>query len=91
MNIPQVGDFIRVNEWSGVICGVFFEWGDAENPMLEILFIKNIFKGQLPEFHRWADLEPHTVPATRGMIDQEIGSLRYTLAARLTKFQPEAT
>lgn len=83
---PPKGSYIRVNCWNGIVRNVFVN-GDENNPVLEIAFVKCLFRGQPAEFHRWKDLAPHTVASSSEMLNQEIALLRTALETRLLEFQ----
>ncbi|MFH0938220.1 MAG: hypothetical protein V1899_02930 [Planctomycetota bacterium] len=70
--IPSVGDYVRVNVWNGVVRAVFRVEGAPDNPFVEIEFVKNIFKGQPSETHRWLDLAPHTATVSWQALLNEI-------------------
>lgn len=84
-NIPHPGDLIRVNIWNGLVKNVYVN-GDRDNPVIEILFAKDIFKSQAAEFHRWQDLAPHTITSTPELLAQEIATLKTALETRLHEF-----
>ncbi len=75
MNLPNKGDYIRVNIWTGIVKNIYL--ADAgRSPMLEIEFAKNCYKNQKPEFHSWEELEPHTRVSSAEELKDEIAMLK---------------
>ena len=83
---PAKSSIVKVACWNGIVMNIYLN-GDAENPVVEILFAKNVFRGQQSEYHRWASLSDHTEVSTSQALVQEIDNLTTALETRISEFQ----
>jgi hypothetical protein len=83
--IPSAGEIVKVNCWNGIVRNVYTN-GDANNPVVEIQFAKNVFRGQSSEYHKWLTLQDSTTRSSRELLEQEIKDLRLALDSRVVSF-----
>jgi len=63
----QVGQVVKFLSWHGVVSGVYVSQ-ELDKVKIEVIFVKNVFKGQQPEMINASDLEV----ADRSDLEREI-------------------
>jgi hypothetical protein len=86
MDFPKIGGYVRWQVWNGIVTNTC-EWANGEKGV-EILFAKNVFKGQKPERYDWSVVKDVLQPSTPSDLWNEINQLRQEQYVRLTEAFP---
>lgn len=70
-DIPELGSFIRVAAWTGIVRDIFIS-AVSGRVILQIYFAKNVYKQQRPETHYLDEIANILEPSSLEIFQQEI-------------------